>query len=248
MTSVSIVFLTLSPYPMIHSGFDAHALTLQQITIKNSCDGGPYICPPPRECCGQECCYLASPGLFRPTSIQSNTFNPLFHWYFWLAVTVTVTGILCACSLWRKHGQGGLCCRDTSRDERASEPDSNGSCYAPPQYSRCNSFYQAPPPYSEVASKPDRYPIVVSYESEPAVKSNSSTGYLMVQYFRKLIVRPVGERESGCFLGLVRDGHGVGFLGSLSATSTNDSINSSFICNVAIEVSTRSYQQQKQQW
>lgn len=70
----------------------------------------------------------------------------------------------------------------------------------------------------------------------------------MVQYFRKLIVRPVGERESGCFLGLVRDGHGVGFLGSLSATSTNDSINSSFICNVAIEVSTRSYQQQKQQW
>ena len=70
--------------------------------------------------------------------------------YFWVAVMATVAGILCACSLWRRHSHGSLCCRDSSRDERASEPDSNGSCYAPPQYSRCNSFHQPPPPYSEV--------------------------------------------------------------------------------------------------
>ncbi|CAH0555738.1 unnamed protein product [Brassicogethes aeneus] len=189
--------------------------------LGNKCDGGHYPCSPPKECCKQGCCYLPSSTMYRPSSIQSATaFNPLFlgHWYFWLAVTATVTGILCACSLWRKHSQGSSCCGDSSRDDRASEPDSNGSCYAPPQYSRCNSFYQAPPPYSEVTSKPDRYPVVISYELEPSIK-NTSTGYLMVQYFRKLIVGPTGER-------------------SLSATSTNDSINSSFICNVAIEANT----------
>lgn len=70
--------------------------------------------------------------------------------YFLLAVTATIAGILCACSLWRRHSQSSLfCCRSSGRDDRASEPDS-GSCYAPPQYSRCSSFHQAPPPYSEV--------------------------------------------------------------------------------------------------
>lgn len=70
--------------------------------------------------------------------------------YFWAAITATLAGILCACSLWRRLNSNLFCCRDSARDERASEPDSNGSCYNPPQYSRCNSFYQAPPPYSEV--------------------------------------------------------------------------------------------------
>ncbi|KAF5281474.1 hypothetical protein FQR65_LT14682 [Abscondita terminalis] len=63
---------------------------------------------------------------------------------FWAAVTATVAGILCACSLWRRHSQRNICCSNSGRDDRASEPDSNGSCYAPPHYSRCNSFHQAP--------------------------------------------------------------------------------------------------------
>ncbi|XP_018334923.1 uncharacterized protein LOC108743827 [Agrilus planipennis] len=128
---------------------------------------------------------------------------------------VTIAGILCACSLWRKHSQSSLiCCKNSGREDRVSEPDSNGSCYAPPQYSRCNSFYQAPPPYSEVTSKPDMYPLVISYNgisNDQNHKWGGTTGYLMVQYFRNYIVRPVG---------------------SLSATSTMDSLGSSFIHSV----------------
>ncbi|XP_018568050.1 uncharacterized protein LOC108908486 isoform X2 [Anoplophora glabripennis] len=187
--------------------------------VENKCDGGQWSCSPPKECCKQGCCFLFSTVHkgSSPNNLQTGSvFNPLFlgHWYFWLAVTATVAGILCACSLWRKHTQGNLCCRDSGRDERASEPDSNGSCYAPPQYSRCNSFHQAPPPYSEVTSKPDLYPLVISYNAEPVKSNNGSTGYLMVQYFRNFIVRPVG---------------------SLSATSTIDSLSSSFLCNATNE-------------
>lgn len=152
-----------------------------------------------------------------------------------MAVTATVAGILCACSLWKKHSQqhnnstsnGGsnqfFCCTcgdETGlRDEHTSEPDSNGSCYAPPQYSRCNSFLQAPPPYSEVTSKPDLYPLVISYNAEPIIKNNHTNnggggGYLMVQYFRNFIVRPATAASGG----------------TISATSTFDSLSSSFIC------------------
>ncbi|CAH2003031.1 unnamed protein product [Acanthoscelides obtectus] len=193
--------------------------------VENKCDGGEWSCTPPKECCKQGCCFLFSSSIFKgssatPSFQSGSVFNPLFlgHWYFWLAVTATVAGILCACSLWRKHHQGSLCCRESSRDERISEPDSNGSCYAPPQYSRCGSFHQAPPPYSEVAAKPDLYPLVISYNAEPVIKnSNGSTGYLMVQYFRNFIVRPVG---------------------TLSATSTIDSLSSSFLCNAANEANS----------
>lgn len=46
----------------------------------------------------------------------------------------------------------------------------------------------------QVTSKPDLYPLVISYNAEPVTKSNNgSTGYLMVQYFRNFIVRPVGK-------------------------------------------------------
>ncbi|KAJ8912930.1 hypothetical protein NQ315_017260 [Exocentrus adspersus] len=187
--------------------------------VGNKCEGGQWTCSPPKECCKTGCCYLFSTSLYKGSSSNpqpGSVFNPLFlgHWYFWLAVTATVAGILCACSLWRKHSQGSLCCKDSGRDERVSEPDSNGSCYVPPQYSRCNSFHQAPPPYSEVTSKPDLYPLVISYNAEPVKSNNGSTGYLMVQYFRNFIVRPVG---------------------SLSATSTIDSLSSSFLCNAANE-------------
>lgn len=50
----------------------------------------------------------------------------------------------------------------------------------------------------QVTSKPDLYPLVISYNTEPVTKNNnSSTGYLMVQYFRNFIVRPVGKRFFG---------------------------------------------------
>lgn len=61
-----------------------------------------------------------------------------------------------------------------------------------------------------MTSKPDLYPLVFSYNNDGS-KNGSSNGanYLMVQYFRNYIVRPIG---------------------SLSATSTVDSLSSSFIC------------------
>ncbi|XP_045473542.1 uncharacterized protein LOC123679976 [Harmonia axyridis] len=179
------------------------------------CDGGHYTCTAPKECCKQGCCFVNS--IRSPVFQSGNIINPLFigHWYFWLAVTATVAGILCACSLWKRHHQGGICCRNSGRDDRASEPESNGSFYAPPQYSRCNSFYQPPPPYAEVTSKPDLYPLVISFNGDPVIKTNNgASGYFMVQYFRNFIVRPVG---------------------SISATSTLDSLSSSYICNATNE-------------
>lgn len=119
--------------------------------------------------------------------------------------------MLLFCSLWKKRHT--LCCGwSTSSNHRTpSEGDSAGSCYAPPHYSRCSSFYHAPPCYTEVTSKPDLYPLVFSYASDGSKGGNSGANYLMVQYFRNYIVRPIG---------------------SLSATtSTVDSLSSSFICN-----------------
>lgn len=215
-------------------------LMTSHLLVKN-CDGG-HICHPPKECCKQGCCYPDNMSVYRPPPLNnSNIFPPLFvgHWYFWAAITATLAGILCACSLWRRNSSSNstaasttstsgfgsfFCCSDGGGgrglgDEGISEPDSNGSCYAPPQYSRCSSFHQAPPPYTEVTSKPDLYPLVIGYNNRDTVlKTNGpSTGYLMVQYFRNFIVRPVG---------------------SLSATSTIDSLSSSFICNAANEANT----------
>lgn len=59
-----------------------------------------------------------------------------------------------------------------------------------------------------MTSKPDLYPLVFSYTNDGS-KNGNSANYLMVQYFRNYIVRPIG---------------------SLSATSTIDSLSSSFIC------------------
>ncbi|XP_017775368.1 PREDICTED: uncharacterized protein LOC108561810 [Nicrophorus vespilloides] len=190
------------------------------MTSVRICDGG-HICHPPKDCCRQGCCYPEEMPIYKTTTMPTSSEQQFVgHWYFWVAITTTFVGILCACSLWRRHSSNFalFCCRDYGRDERASEPDSNGSCYVPPQYSRCSSFHQAPPPYAEVTSKPDLYPLVISYNGDAVVKSNgSSTGYLMVQYFRNFIVRPVG---------------------SLSATSTIDSLSSSFICNASNEANT----------
>lgn len=45
-----------------------------------------------------------------------------------------------------------------------------------------------------MTSKPDLYPLVISYNGDTVVKTgNGSTGYLMVQYFRNFIGRPPGK-------------------------------------------------------
>lgn len=60
-----------------------------------------------------------------------------------------------------------------------------------------------------MTSKPDLYPLVFSYTNDGSKNGSNGANYLMVQYFRNYIVRPIG---------------------SLSATSTVDSLSSSFIC------------------
>lgn len=76
------------------------------------------------------------------------------------------------------------------------------------------------PSSPQVTSKPDLYPLVFTCNAnnDGTMAGNNGqgfgkngTGYLMVHYFRNYIVRPVG---------------------SLSATSTVDSLSSSFICTV----------------
>ncbi|XP_043072195.1 glycine, alanine and asparagine-rich protein isoform X2 [Drosophila grimshawi] len=123
-------------------------------------------------------------------------------------VVAVILAILCAYSLWKKRRT--LCGWGFTEHHTQSEGDSAGSCYAPPQYSRCNSFHHPPPPYTEVTSKPDLYPLVFTCNSDNS-KGNAGSSYLMVQYFRNYIVRPAG---------------------SLSAASTVDSLSSSFICNI----------------
>lgn len=139
------------------------------------CEGG-HRCSPPKECCAQGCCYLyAPPSAPRtPPPNTSHVLNLFFinHWFFWyifeLIVDVVVSeadkfyissisfrciifaiiiAILCACSLWKKRRQ---ICGWGSPGTHSQSGDSAGSCYAPPQYSRCSSFHHAPPPYTEV--------------------------------------------------------------------------------------------------
>ncbi|XP_011549569.3 uncharacterized protein LOC105381525 isoform X2 [Plutella xylostella] len=128
-------------------------------------------------------------------------------------------GIVAACGAWWLCAAGGhlgcvlACCVRRA----ASERDSAGSCCAPPHYSRCSSFHLNPPPYSEVTSKPDLYPLVITCGNEGDNKSATGGNYLMVHYFRNYVIRAPG---------------------SLSATSTAESLNSSFMCNAANETNT----------
>ncbi|XP_017016090.2 uncharacterized protein [Drosophila takahashii] len=165
-------------------------------------------------CCTQGCCppYQGGPRPLPPSS-DSHVLNLFFatHWFFWCVVVAIILAILCAYSLWKKRRT--LCGWGFNEHHTQSEGDSAGSCYAPPQYSRCNSFHHPPPPYTEVTSKPDLYPLVFTCNSDSGNgKGNGSSSYLMVQYFRNYIVRPAAG-------------------GSLSAASTVDSLSSSFICN-----------------
>lgn len=65
-------------------------------------------------------------------------------------VVAIILAILCAYSLWKKRRT--LCGWGFNEHHAQSEGDSAGSCYAPPQYSRCNSFHHPPPPYTEVST------------------------------------------------------------------------------------------------
>ncbi|KAL7028614.1 hypothetical protein ACKWTF_005925 [Chironomus riparius] len=190
------------------------ALTINLVSAR-FCENGNHRCLPPKECCAQGCCYLFSPpSAPRPQQPADHVLNLFFinHWYFWLFLFAIVIALLLICSLWKKRHTLFCTGWSTSSNHRTpSEGDSAGSCYAPPHYSRCSSFYHAPPPYNEVTSKPDLYPLVFSYTNDGSKNgaSNGAANYLMVQYFRNYIVRPIG---------------------SLSATSTIDSLSSSFIC------------------
>ncbi|XP_030564661.1 uncharacterized protein LOC115765306 [Drosophila novamexicana] len=179
-----------------------------QVTAR-FCEGG-HICSLPRECCTQGCCppYQSGPRQLPPPSEHVLNLFFISHWFFWCVVVAVILAILCAYSLWKKRRT--LCGWGFTEHHTQSEGDSAGSCYAPPQYSRCNSFHHPPPPYTEVASKPDLYPLVFTCNNENS-KGNAGSSYLMVQYFRNYIVRPTG---------------------SLSAASTVDSLSSSFICNI----------------
>ncbi|XP_031629287.1 putative uncharacterized protein DDB_G0277255 isoform X2 [Contarinia nasturtii] len=196
-------------YFMIFIGFIIFIAAPIISVSARSCEGG-HRCSPPKECCAQGCCYLYAPPSAPKTPTPNNTshmLNLFFinHWFFWCTLFAIVIAILCACSLWKKRRQ--ICGWGSPRPHSQSG-DSTGSCYAPPQYSRCTSFHHPPPPYAEVTNKPDLYPLVFSCNNSDNGKNGAS--YLMVQYFRNYIVRPVG---------------------SLSATSTVDSLSSSFICN-----------------
>ncbi|GBP68733.1 hypothetical protein EVAR_99003_1 [Eumeta japonica] len=106
------------------------------------------------------------------------------------AVAALCTG-LCAWCLWRARGCAlGRCVPGCLR-RPPSDRDSAGSCYPPPRYSRCGSFHQAPPPYSEVTSKPDLYPLVITCGDG----DKGGGSYLMVHYFRNYIIRGPGEHH-----------------------------------------------------
>ncbi|KAI8434605.1 hypothetical protein MSG28_003142 [Choristoneura fumiferana] len=129
----------------------------------------------------------------------------------------TLGGILICC-VWclacRRSGRVYACSLACCVRRQASDQDSAGSVYPPPRYSRCGSFHQAPPPYSEVTSKPDLFPLVITCEEGDG---KSGGNYLMVHYFRNYVIRAPG---------------------SISATSTAESLNSSFICNAANEANS----------
>ncbi|KPJ05007.1 hypothetical protein RR46_04123 [Papilio xuthus] len=185
-----------------------------------SCEDG-RLCPPPWLCCEQGCCTPATaPQRHDPDQHDDEAFKEIFT-FPWqvLFLLGCLVGILMCCS-WclffrRPHGVYMLslwCCVR----RRTSEHDSAGSVYPPPRYSRCSSFHQAPPPYSEVTSKPDLYPLVITC-AEGDAKNGTGGNYLMVHYFRNYVIRAPG---------------------SLSATSTAESLNSSFICNAANEANS----------
>ncbi|CAB3239206.1 unnamed protein product [Arctia plantaginis] len=188
---------------------------------EEQCANG-QICSAHWMCCEQGCCDIATAPSRRDASdetVKEHSYG--YPWYAqWpiLFLLGTLGGIL-VCCVWclffkRSSGHGVYMCSFACCVRRpTSEHDSAGSVYPPPRYSRCGSFHQAPPPYSEVASKPDLYPLVITCGEGEGKAGN----YLMVHYFRNYVIRGPG---------------------SLSATSTAESLSSSFICNAANEANS----------
>ncbi|KAJ0180766.1 hypothetical protein K1T71_004170 [Dendrolimus kikuchii] len=178
------------------------------------------ICPPHWLCCEQGCCAPTTP------TARHDMEDPLkdsfgYPWYTQWPVLflLGILGGIMLCCIWclffKRSPNGIYMCSFACCVRRpTSEHDSAGSVYPPPRYSRCGSFHQAPPPYSEVTSKPDLYPLVIT-----CGEGDGKTGgnYLMVHYFRNYVIRAPG---------------------SLSAASTAESLNSSFICNAANEANS----------
>ncbi|XP_059045212.1 uncharacterized protein LOC131840999 [Achroia grisella] len=180
------------------------------------------VCPTPWVCCDSGCCApVSSPSRSDPDEpLKEHGYSdPWYTQWPILFLLGTLGGILICC-MWclfckRSSSQRVYMCSLACCVRRpTSNHDSAGSVYPPPRYSRCGSFHQAPPPYSEVTSKPDLYPLVITYNAEGDAKTGGS--YLMVHYFRNYVIAP----------------------GSLSATSTAESLNSSFICNASNEANS----------
>ncbi|XP_039747457.1 uncharacterized protein LOC120624790 isoform X1 [Pararge aegeria] len=177
------------------------------------------VCPPLWYCCDDDCC---APSSEAPPYVAGDPLKEVFSnsWYsqwqvLFLLGTLIVILLCCIwCLLYRRPSGIYMCSFACCVPRNRSDQDSAGSVYPPPRYSRCGSIHQAPPPYSEVTSKPDLYPLVITC-GEGDGKAGGS--YLMVHYFRNYVIRAPG---------------------SLSATSTADSLNSSFICNAANETNS----------
>lgn len=184
--------------------------------------GNGQMCSAHWLCCEQGCCDPSTSPSRRDMPDEPHKEHSYgYPWYAqWpvLFLLGTLGGILLCC-LWclffkRSSDHGVYMCSFACCVRRpTSNHDSAGSVYPPPRYSRCGSFHQAPPPYSEVASKPDLYPLVITCGEGDGKAGN----YLMVHYFRNYVIRAPG---------------------SLSATSTAESLNSSFICNAANEANS----------
>ncbi|CAK1545092.1 unnamed protein product [Leptosia nina] len=177
------------------------------------CSDGQH-CPPHWLCCEEGCC---APATIIPRHTPEIFTNDWYLQWQVLFILGTLVGIV-ACCLWCvvfKRTRGFYMCSMACCFHRnTSERDSAGSVYPPPRYSRCGSFHQAPPPYSEVTSKPDLYPLVITCNEG---EGKSGGNYLMVHYFRNYVIRAPG---------------------SLSATSTAESLNSSYMCNAVNEANT----------
>ncbi|XP_072944306.1 uncharacterized protein [Epargyreus clarus] len=208
LTVITMIFLLLTIFTL------GYLIVTPTCGDEISCPDG-RLCPSHWNCCELGCCApTTGPSRFPTDDLKVDT------WYYqWpvLFLLGLLGGILVCCtwSLFFKRGQGVYMCSLACCVRRpTSERDSAGSVYPPPRYSRCGSIHQAPPPYSEVTSKPDMYPLVITCAEGDG---KSSGNYLMVQYFRNYVIRPPG---------------------SLSATSTAESLSSSFICNAANEANS----------
>ncbi|XP_063975215.1 uncharacterized protein LOC135161504 [Diachasmimorpha longicaudata] len=111
----------------------------------------------------------------------------LLIWNYWYLWAVIIAGLVLAsvygCWLWKRQKIMITCSTESiaSSDRRYST-----ACYPPPpHYSPCNSLIQTlPPPYNEVTSKPDLYPLVIGFGDESMGKGPCSS--FVMRYFRTL--------------------------------------------------------------